>query len=312
MIISASRRTDIPAFYSEWFINRLKEGIIFIKHPRNPQRIAHIDLSRENIDCIVFWTKNAQPMLNRLTIIDAIGIPYYFQFTITPYDRHVEKGLPPKSAILDTFKQLSDRIGKHRVVWRYDPVIVSSELSVEYHLDRFGTMCNILGSYTNQCTFSFIELYPSIRPKIKGIAEHEVTTLNRIHIGQGFSKIAKEYNLLLSTCSDEFDLSRYGIAKAACINQSLIENIIGCSIKAKKDTNQRPACRCIESIDIGAYDCCSHSCVYCYATSSETRVHANMGKHDPNSAILIGRPQGDEMVTVRKVASLKVLQSSLF
>jgi len=312
MIISASRRTDIPAFYSEWFINRLKEGFVYIKNPRNPNRITNAYLSTDVVDCIVFWTKNPRPMLSKLDIIDMMGYPYYFQFTITPYGNNVEKMLPVKSEIMDTFKRLSDKIGKHRIIWRYDPVVVSKEYSVQYHVDTFGEMCDILGDYTNKCVFSFIDLYSKIRKNVKGVVDYEVNTLKMIQIAQGFSKIAKDHRLLLATCSEAIDLSIYGIEHSACVDQNMIENIIGCAIHAKEDTNQRPACRCIESIDIGAYDCCAHGCVYCYATTSEDKVRGNMRLHDPRLPLLLGHPRGDEIITVRETKSLKAVQTSLF
>jgi len=312
MIISASRRTDIPAFYSEWFINRLKEGFVYIKNPRNPNRIASVELSTDVVDCIVFWTKNPRPMLSKLDTIGAMGYPFYFQFTITSYDNHVEKGLPAKVEIMETFKRLSDKIGKHRVVWRYDPVIVNKEFSVQVHLDTFGKMCNILGDYTNKCIFSFNDLYAKIRKSAKGVVDHEVDTLHMNCIAQGFSEIAKGYNLVLATCSEAIDHSPYNIANASCIDQTMIENIIGYPIRAKKDLNQRPDCGCIESVDIGAYDCCPHGCVYCYAMTSENRVRQNMRLHDPGSPMLIGHPRGDEIITARGAHSLKIMQSSLF
>lgn len=312
MIISASRRTDIPAFYSEWFIKRLQEGFVYIKNPRNANRIASVPLSPDVVDCIVFWTKNPQPMLSKLAAINAMGYPYYFQFTVTPYDKQVETGLPAKAEILATFKRLSDEIGKHRVVWRYDPVIVGKEFPVEYHLDRFDKMCGILGDYASKCIFSFIDLYAKIRENVKGFVDCEADALTMNRIAQGFAEIAKGRNLALATCSEAVDFSPYGVKRAACIDRELIERITGCSIQAKKDPNQRPACSCMESIDVGAYDCCSHGCIYCYATASESTVYKSMRLHDPGSGLLIGHLRGDEIMTVREMHSLKVRQSSLF
>lgn len=312
MIISASRRTDIPAFYSEWFINRLQQGFVYIRNPRNANRIVRVSLSTDTVDCIVFWTKNPQPMLSKLDAIDAMGYPYYFQFTITPYDKPVENGLPAKYKIMETFKRLSDKSGKQRVVWRYDPVIVSKEFPVEYHLDTFGKMCDSLSDYASKCIFSFIDLYAKIRERVKGVVDCEADTLTMNRIVQGFAKIAKGRNLELATCSETIDFSPYGVARAACIDKDLIEQITGCSIQAKKDANQRPNCGCIESVDIGAYDCCFHGCVYCYATTRESTVCKNMRLHDPGSPMLIGHLRGDEMMAVKEAKSLRVTQSSLF
>jgi hypothetical protein len=212
---------------------------------------------------------------------------------------------------METFKRLSDKIGRHRVVWRYDPIIVNEQLSVQYHFDMFGKMCDILGGYTNKCTFSFIDLYAKMQKSAKGIVDSEVNTLNINQIAQGFSAIAKGHSLELATCSELIDLSSYGIAHASCIDQAMIEDVIGCSIRAKKDTNQRLDCACMDSIDIGAYDCCSHGCVYCYATTSENLVRKNRQLHESDSPMLIGHPAGDEIMTTREAKSLKVMQMSL-
>lgn len=312
MIVSASRRTDIPAFYSEWFINRLKEGFVYVRNPRNPNHISSVSLSRDVVDCIVFWTKNPRPMLKRLETIDRMGYPYYFQITITPYGHPVETGLPGKAEIMKTFKEISNAIGRHRVIWRYDPVIVSKQFSVQYHLDAFSNMCDILGGDTNKCIFSFIDLYTKVRKSMQGMVAGEVNTLEMEQIAQGFAEIAKIHSLTLGTCAEAVDFSLYGTPPAACIDPSMIENLIGYPIQGKKDSNQRPACSCIESIDIGAYDSCSHGCVYCYATTSEHTVRNNRRLHDPRSPLLLGHLHGDEIITIREGNSLKVRQGSLF
>jgi hypothetical protein len=312
MIISASRRTDIPAFYAEWFINRLKQGSFLVKNPYNGNSISRIAFTRESIDCIVFWTKNAEPMLSKLKTIDAMGYSYYFQFTITPYDTNIEKNLPAKSAIVDTFKRLSATIGRERVVWRYDPIIINQELSVEYHLDKFGSLCRRLSGYTGQCVFSFIDLYPKIRLKMQSIAERPAAIADKYLIGQGFAKIAAEYNLALATCCEITDFSLYTIEKAACIDQKRIENILGCALKTEKDTNQRPACNCIKSVDIGAYDCCLHGCMYCYATTHDHRVYANWQQHDRDAAIITGSLDNEKVIVTKRAESLKQLQIPLF
>jgi hypothetical protein len=312
MIISASRRTDIPAFYAEWLVNRLQAGFVLIRNPRNPNRIAKVPLTPDGVDCIVFWTKNPRPILSKLPRIDALGFSYYFQFTITPYDQHVEKGLPAKTEIIETCKTLSDRIGKHRVVWRYDPVIISHEFSVPYHLAAFDKMCAGLSGYTNCCIFSFIDLYPKMRTNAKGIVATTVSDIDKHRLVQGFAAIARHYRLPLAACAEATDFTPYGVVPAACIDPDLLTNILGNAIQAKKDPNQRPACQCVESIDLGAYDCCPHGCVYCYAATSSKTVSQNVSRHDPCSPLLLGFPRGDEILTDKEVHSLFVRQTSLF
>jgi hypothetical protein len=312
MIISASRRTDIPAFYSEWFINRLKAGFAYVKNPWNPNRMTNVLLNTDVVDCIVFWTKNPKPMISKLETIDKMGYPYYFQFTITPYGHKVEKGLPRKMEIMETFQQLSNKIGKYRVIWRYDPVIVSETFSVQYHLEAFGKMCDILGGYTSKCIISFVDLYTQVPKNVKNVVNSKVNKIDMNTISQGFSDIAKNYNILLETCAEAIDLSMYGVHHASCIDLNLIEDIIGYPIHGKKSPDQRPVCGCIGSIDIGVYNCCSHGCVYCYATTNEHMIRKNMYLHDPHSPMLVGHPCGDEIMTVREANSLKIRQSSLF
>ncbi len=311
MIISASRRTDIPAFYADWLINRLKAGSVLLRNPYNPKNISRITFDRESVDCIVFWTKNAQPMLSKLGLIDAMDYPYYFQFTITPYEKQIERNLPDKPVIMDTFRRLSSLLGPRRVIWRYDPVIINQEYSLDYHLDKFGSMCNTLGSYTEQCVFSFIELYPKIRRNMQGIVKQPVLLADRHKVAQGFAKIAQEYQLSLATCCEGADFSLYPIKKAACIDQKLIEEITGYSLKPLKDEYQRSACNCLKSVDIGAYDCCSHGCIYCYATSNFDRVRANMRYHESSSPILTGKVER-ETVSSKAGESLKQMQTVLF
>lgn len=308
MIISASRRTDIPGFYSDWFMNRLKEGEVLVKNPRNPKRSSRIILNPDVVDCIVFWTKNPKPMLKKLDTIAKMGYPFYFQFTLTPYDQNIEKRLPPKAELMETFKRLSDQIGAQRIVWRYDPVMVNEELNEEYHLDAFGKMADVLGDYTERCVFSYIDLYAKVQKCVKGIVDDEVNEMNMYRLAEGFSTIASEHKLLLSTCSETIDLSQFGITHAACIDQGMVEKIMDCPIKAKKDANQRAACGCIESVDIGSYDSCSYGCVYCYATTSHDTVLKNMRLHNKKSPLLIGEPNPDHLVTDRVVKTQKIPQ----
>lgn len=307
MIISASRRTDIPAFYSEWFMNRLKEGYALIPNPRNPNRLGRVALSPENVDCIVFWTKNPANMLGRLSELDAMGYAYYVQFTLTPYDRSMEPNLPSKAELLRTFIEMADQIGALRSVWRYDPVVVDDKHGVGWHVEQFSAICGKLRTYTERCILSFVDPYKSLCDRHRALTDDEM-----IGIASGFSKIARRCGIALYTCAEEIDLSRYGIGHSACIDQKLIEKTAGYRITAKKDANQRAACRCIESVDIGAYDTCPHGCTYCYATSSPKTVLRRVNEHDPRAPMLTGCPKGDEIVTDRTTPSQKVTQLSLF
>ncbi len=307
MIISASRRTDIPAFYSEWLMNRLKEGYVLIPNPRNTKRLGRVALSPEQVDCIVFWTKNPDAMLDRFSELDAMGYHFYVQFTLSPYDGKLEPNLPPKPELLQTFTRMSAQIGILRSVWRYDPIVLDAQYGIGWHTDQFASMCEKLCTCTKRCILSFVDLYQNMNKKYRELQRDEMHG-----IASAFSEIARKYDIALYTCAEEIDFSPYGIKHSACIDQKLIEEIIGCRIKAKKDMNQRAACCCIESVDIGAYDTCPHGCTYCYATASPKTVLRRMAEADSHAPMLTGFPKGDEIITDREAASGKIRQLSLF
>lgn len=307
MIISASRRTDIPALYSEWFINRLREGHFLIPNPRNPNRLSRIDVSPENVDCIGFWTKNPIPMLDKLGLLDLMGYPFYMQFTLTPYDKTIEPGLPAKTELLRAFIDMSKQIGAVRSVWRYDPVIVDARHSIKWHTEQFTCMCEMLHTYTHRCVISFVDPYKSLSNQFFALTRAEMTG-----IASAFSVVAAKYDIVIYTCAEDVDLSSHGIQHGACIDQHLIEQVIDRRITAKRDANQRSACRCIESVDIGAYDTCPHGCAYCYATSDRKTVMRRVAVHDPYAPMLTGYTNGDETITDRTTSSQKIDQLSLF
>ena len=306
MIISASRRTDIPSFYAEWFLNRLREGYALIRNPRDPQKLARVKLSPDRVDCIIFWTKNPLPMFGVLDTLDRMGYKYYFEFTLTPYDRRLERNLPPKEQLMETFHRLSDKIGPNRVDWRYDPVLVDENFPVSYHLEHFEKMCASLQSKTKRCIISFVDQYRHIK-NIPYMHDGDI----RI-IAEGFSGITQKINLPLCACAETVNLEQFGITHAACIDGKKIESILGAPVEAKKDAGQRPACGCIAGVDIGAYNTCAHGCAYCYATTNESLVARRMSAHDPQSPLLTGFPKGDERIADRVSCSQKVRQLPLF
>ena len=296
MIISASRRTDIPALYSDWLLKRLEAGFVMFPNPRNAKRLGRVTLSPELVDCIVFWTKNPVPMLDKLQKIDAMGYFYYFLFTITPYDSVIEPGLPPKAALMDTFAELARR-GK-AVIWRYDPVIIDELHTVRWHIEQFERMCERLRPFMQRCVISFIDPYKSIKKYFRAMTAAEIT-----EIAAGFSPIAARYGLSLVTCAEEIGLERYNIGHSACIDVDFTAGIIGRPVAAKRAVGQRSACRCAESIDIGAYDTCVNGCRYCYAVSGGVRAVRAHKSHDINAPMLIGYPSGGEIITDRTPAA---------
>lgn len=261
MIISASRRTDIPAFYSEWFFNRISERYVLVPNPYNPNMISRVSLDPAVIDCVVFWTKNPAPMIEKLDRL--ADYKYYFQFTLNPYGTELESKLPPLDKRIDTFKRLADKIGKEKVVWRYDPILTNEQYTVAFHQDKFAEMASALQGYTEKCMLGFIDHYPHVRASLR---EFNIETLAKEDIeamAVTFKKTADELSMELDTCTIKVDLSHIGIPSGLCVDNRLIERITGYPILSRKDKNQRDICRCVESIDIGTYESCLNGCIYC-------------------------------------------------
>ena len=285
MIISASRKTDIPAYYSEWFINRIKAGFAYSRNPMNAHQISRIPLDPEVVDCIVFWTKNPIPMIPRLDELK--DYTYYCQFTLTGYGRDMEANLPDKKKeLIPAFKQLSDKIGAERVIWRYDPIAFNETYTPEYHLNAFSQIAEELNGYTEKCVISFVDMYSKIQKNMQEMSVGEMTEEEMRAFAKELVSVTKENNMVLATCAEKIDLSDLGIEHNACIDAAVIERICGGTLKAKKDPSQRQECQCVESREIGSYNTCANGCRYCYANFSPASVRENMAKYDPASPIL--------------------------
>ncbi len=290
MVISASRRTDIPALYPQWFMNRLREGYLLVRNPMNYNQISKIILTPENIDCIVFWTKDARPFIKHLNEINTLGYKYYFQFTLTPYDKTIETGLRDKPHIVETFIELSQKIGKEKVVLRYDPIILTKDgkYSVDYHLQEFNRLCETIYPYTERIVISFVDFYRKITKIIKQLGIKQASEEEMKVMAKGFSENIKKYGLAIETCAEKTDLSEFGIVRTKCIDGELIERNIEKPLKDKnKKGSSRLNCGCMKSIDIGQYDTCIHNCLYCYANISKNKALENFKKHNEFSPILM-------------------------
>ena len=302
MIISASRRTDIPSFYSEWFFNRLKDGRVCVRNPANPRQISEIPLSADVVDGIVFWTKNPAPMLDRLQELD--GYAYYFQFTLNPYGADVEKNVPSKKDIvIPAFRKLSSLIGRDRVVWRYDPVLISEKYTVEYHVKYFRALCGMLSGYTEKCTISFLDMYRGIKSRVAPLGIHAPSCAQAEELAGRFGETAAEYGLGIDACAEAEDLSRFGIGRAACIDVRRLECIGGRLLDIGPDRNQRPACGCAASIDIGAYSTCGNGCVYCYANVRGVPPCGRAAQYDPDGLLLCSAVAPEDTVRARSEGS---------
>jgi DNA repair photolyase len=299
MIISASRRTDIPAFYADWFMTRIREGFFHRVNPFNANQVSAFSLAPEHVDAICFWTKNPRPLMAHLDELDRCGFRYYFQFTLNSYNRTFEPHVPPLKERLDTFRELAGRIGPERVVWRYDPAILTSATPVAWHLEQAERIAAHLAGATRRLVFSFYDFYGKgqgrLHAALKGtdIALHDITAPEHAvklqELVQGFKAVADRHELRLLSCSEELDLSSLGVEHGACIDGQLILELFGGNPPTAKDKNQRPACRCVESVDMGIYNTCQFGCTYCYANFNEGQIAGNLDKHQPDSPSLLGR-----------------------
>ncbi|NTV49423.1 MAG: DUF1848 domain-containing protein [Geobacteraceae bacterium] len=303
MIISASRRTDIPAFYAEWFMKRVREGYFYRVNPFNSRQVTGFSLKPEDVDAVCFWTKNPQPLMKHLNELDDRGINYYFQFTLNPYNTNFEPNVPPLQDRIDTFVELAGRIGPERVVWRYDPIILSSATPVSWHLEQAELIAEKLENATSRLVFSFCDFYGKGQGRLNralagtGITLEDITKPDKSGeldlVARGFKTIADRRDLQIFSCSEEVELADIGIMHGACIDSNLIQQLFGVNATSKKDKNQRSACNCVESVDMGMYNSCRYRCSYCYANFNESMIDGNCLKHYPDSPSLLYEYDGE-------------------
>ena len=304
MILSVSRRTDIPNYYAEWFTGRLREGFCYVRNPMNPHQVSRVDLSPRVVDCIVFWTKNPANMMKHLE--ELRDYTYYFQFTLTGYGRDIEPNLPDKrKKLIPTFRELSERIGKERVIWRYDPIFLNEKYTADYHLKAFAEIADHLAGYTERVVVSFVDMYAKIRRNAAEYAIRETSEDDIIPLAKELAQIAADHHLLIESCAEQIELQNLGIRHGSCIDQELIEKLLGCRLSGGKDKNQRKECGCFESVEVGTYNTCLNGCKYCYANFSDEKVAKSVKLYRVDSPLLCGTVSGEDRVTDRAVKSLK-------
>lgn len=288
MIVSVSRRTDIPARYSEWFMNRVREGFALVPNPRNTKQVRRVSLLPQDVDGFVFWTKNPAPMLPYLRELEAFA--YYFQVTVTPYGWDAEPRIPDKDEfVIPAMLRLSDIIGPERVMWRYDPILLSGRYPKEFHYEAFARMAARLSGHVDRCTISFLDMYRNTARNAGELGLMPISEGDMLEMAEQFAGIAKEYAIPLAACAEPLDFSRFGIARAACVDPAILSKVSGRPIDMKRDRNQRPECGCARSVDIGAYNTCPNGCKYCYANFSPAMIRENLAHFDPSEASLVVR-----------------------
>lgn len=265
MIVSASRRTDIPAFFADWFLRQLSAGAVTVCNPMNPAQQRKVDLTREAVDAFVFWSKNPRPFFAALDRLDAAGYPYYFQFTLNAYPALLEPHVPALADRLDTFRQLAGRLGPDRIVWRYDPIVLTGELTEDWHQMQFASLCGQLAGLTQSCIFSFYTPYrKTLRPMARIGALQPDDDRKRDLIAR-LAPIAGAASVELEACCSAVDWQDLPVRPAACIDPLRLTRIADRPLSLKPDRSQRPGCRCVQAVDIGRYRTCRHGCRYCYA-----------------------------------------------
>ena len=311
MIISASRRTDIPAHYAQWLGNRLRVGYVLVRNPCNFRQVSRVSLDPSVVDCLVFWTKNPAPLLPLLDEIEQLGHRFYFQFTLTPYGAELEQALPDKQHLVALFQTLARRVGPERVIWRYDPILFTPACTPASHVASFASLASQLGGFTRRCTISLLSLYAKCKTNLKDVSLVNVPEDAIMASVARMQTIAREQGIQLDACADTFLQTRCGLPAARCIDDQLIASLLDVPVQLPRDAGQRPACCCCASIDIGAYDTCANGCRYCYANTSAMAVVRNQHHHDPASPLLSGHLTGEETVTVKTMHSARIPQQSL-
>ncbi len=293
MILSVSNRTDIVAFYSEWFMNRYNSGYVDVRNPFNPKLVNRIYF--DNVDLIVFCTKNPLPILDKIKFIDK---KILFQVTITPYNKDIEPNVISKKEIIKAVKELSDIIGIDNLYIRYDPIFLSNKYDINYHIKAFNKLCSLLNGYTKKIIVSFIDRYKNVKNNMNTLNIREFTEEDYKLIGENFSKIAKENNMVVQTCFENRNLCEYGFTKGECLSHELAYKITGKNYK-NWTARKEKLCNCVEMVDIGVYNSCKHFCKYCYANYDEKKVINNYSNHNPNSSLLVGNIESDDIIKER-------------
>lgn len=294
MIINTGGRTDTVQYYTNWLLRRFSEGYALSRNPLFPNKVTRYELTPEKVDCVVFCSKNYRPILPRLhEITDRFNT--YFHYTITAYGKDIEPGVPSIEESMETLARLSGQVGKQRVAWRYDPVLLTKEYTIDRHMETFEKMAKALAPYIDRCIFSFVEMYKKLEtnmPELLPLSEMDKDALAR-----GLGGIAGKYGIYLQTCGTNGDYSQYGIHASGCMTLDILGKANGIQFKSLKHKGLREGCHCIESRDIGAYDTCLNGCKYCYANKNPKKAFENYKDHDPASPLLLGHAKPGDTIS---------------
>lgn len=294
MILDVSSRTDIPSFYSKWLLKRFKEGYVYVKHPMYPNKISKLELDNKLIDCVVFCSKNYKPLLKDIDKITNKFNTYFF-YTITAYDKEIEPKVPKIDESIDTLIKLSKKVGKERITWRYDPILITEKYTIEKHKKCFEYLGSKLSPYINRCIFSFVDMYKKLEKNMPEIIP--LTQEDKNIIAKNLGYIAKKYDFIIQTCATDYNYEKYGIKQSACRDLNILGKANNIKFRNLKHKGTRPGCHCIETRDIGEYDSCLNGCKYCYANKTPKKAVFNYRFHDTNSPLLLGHVKKTDEIT---------------
>lgn len=304
MILNTGARTDTAQYFSPWLLKRFEQGFVYVRNPMFIDKVTRYDLSPDKIDAVLFCSKNYAPLLPRLAEITS-RYRTYFHYTITAYGADVEPGVPDIDTSLETLRRLSRAVGKRRLAWRYDPVLLTQKYTVERHIETFSYMAERIAPYVERCTFSFVEPYKKLTNNMPELVP--LTQTDRQKLARRLGETAGRLGLRIQTCGTDVDLKQYGIERSGCTTLDILGRANDCEFAPRAHKGSRPGCGCIETRDIGAYDTCRNGCKYCYANSDPQAAFRNCRFHDPDSPILLGHlEKGD---TVRQAEQPSFLRS---
>jgi len=293
MILNTGGRTDTVQYYTKWLLKRIEEGYVLSRNPLFPNKVTRYELKPDVVDCMVFCSKDFRPILPYIKDITE-RFHTYFHYTITAYGKDVEPGVPSIDQSMDTLVRLSEIVGKERIAWRYDPVLLTETYTVRKHLDIFPRMAERLAPHVDRCIFSFVEMYKKLATNMPELIP--LTENDQEELAEGLGRIAKQNGLLIQTCGTNGNYTQYGIQTSGCMTLEILGEANGIKFRSLKHKGMREGCHCIESRDIGAYDTCLNGCKYCYANKNPQKARGNYKLHDPDSPLLLGHVQSTDTI----------------
>ena len=311
MIINTGSRTDTVQYYSDWLLKSFKEGFVYSRNPLFPNIVTRYELNPNILDCVVFCSKNYEPILDRLTeITDKFNT--YFHYTITAYGRDIEPNVPTIDESIETLIKLSKIVGKQRIAWRYDPILLTKKYTKQVHYNTFDYMSKRLSPHIDRCIFSFVDMYKKLETNMP-----EIIILNnndKIEIAKNIGSIAKKHNMIIQTCATIEDFKQFGILQSGCMTSEILGNANNITFKKVRHSGNRQGCKCIENRNIGDYDTCPNGCKYCYANKNPQIAQENYKKHNPNDLMILGnlKPTDEIQQSNQKSYLENFIQTKLF